>query len=89
MRSQYSSPYVVYNGKIAILENALHFIKKRKGKDVFTISVIKEKIEIGEMIIVKKSEKRKCALLDYDSLRPTVKMTLKLKYGFPPKIINE
>lgn len=91
MRSRYSSPYVVYNGKIAIIENALHFLKNSyKTKYLFPKEVIKDKIKKGEMIVVKDSERYgKSSLLDYESLRPTVKMTLKINYGLPPKIINE
>jgi len=90
MLTKYCSPYVVYKGKIAIKDRALYFIRNRKDKILFSKEVIKRKVEKGEMTRVKDSEKYgKCGLLDYDSLRPTVKMRLKFQYGFPPKIVNE
>jgi hypothetical protein len=84
------NPYVVYNGKLAIKDNSVGWLRNAKDKLLYSKEVIKNKIESGEIIRVKNSERYgKCGLFDYDSLGTSLKMRLKIKYGLPPKIINE
>jgi hypothetical protein len=83
------NPWVIYNGKLTIKDSALSLIESRKGGYLFPEKVIKEKIDKGEIIRVLNSSKGKYGLLDYNSLRPTLKEILIRKHGLPPKIINK
>ena len=86
------SPYLVYNGQLAVRSFDLMKLLTNKNKLIFPQKEYLEQINSGRLVLLKeinKQNSKKEGYIKYKNLSAYVKRRLILKYGRPPQVINE